>query len=98
MEIRLDLSRHCIETAARLRVEQLIRSYFRQPALDTGHQIRALTLFLEQADFSDLRHAMARETGPGSPIARLIFPTDLNRLEIRFYGRSLFPLAKHQAT
>ena len=92
MKIRLDLSRHCIETAARLKVEGLIKSYFKTQTPETDRQIQALTRFLEQADFHQLRHVMAREAGQNHAIAWLIIPEDIKRMEIRFREKVWFPL------
>ena len=55
MEIRLDLSRHCIETAARLKLEHLIRRCLKTPDTETETLIEALTSFLSDNDFGDLR-------------------------------------------
>lgn len=91
MEIRLDLTRHCIETAAGLKVERLIQSYFKKPDKATGRQIKALTLFLQQADFQDLRHVMARERINGKVL--LVFPPDPVQMEIRFKDRVILPFS-----
>ncbi len=88
MEIHLDLSRHCIETAARLKVEGLIRSYFKAPEPFTEDRIAALTRFLEQADFQDLRTRIDRRNalaeGPENTRAILIFSKALDPLELCF--------------
>jgi len=55
MEIRLDLSRHCIQTAARLKLEHLIRQCLKAPDQETEEMIEALTDFLSQNDFGQLR-------------------------------------------
>lgn len=55
MEIRLDLSRHCIQTAARLKLEHLIRQCLKAPDQETEEMIEALTDFLSQNDFGELR-------------------------------------------
>ena len=94
MQIELDLSRHCIETASRLRMEALIRAYFKTPLPETDRAIRALTRFLEQADFQGLRHAMAREGSPSPATAVLHFPRDLTRMEVRFGPHIFHPLSQ----
>lgn len=55
MEIRLDLSRHCIQTAARLKLEHLIRQCLKAPDQETEEKIEILTYFLSQNDFGELR-------------------------------------------
>lgn len=55
MEIRLDLSRHCIQTAARLKLEHLIRQCLKAPDQETEEMIETLTDFLSQNDFGELR-------------------------------------------
>jgi len=94
MEICLDLSRHCIETAAKLKVEELIRSYFKIQTPEIARRIQVMTRFLEQADFHELRHAMAREPDQDNNTACLLFPEDINRMEIRFRGKVWFPLSQ----
>ncbi len=61
MEIRLDLSRHCIETAARLKLERLIRQCLKTPDQDTETMIEALTCFLSHNDFGYLRRRIDAE-------------------------------------
>ncbi|WDP89494.1 MAG: hypothetical protein HUN04_07070 [Desulfobacter sp.] len=96
MEIRLDLSRHCIETAARLKAEGLIRSYFKTPDSDTEDRIAALTRFLETADFQELRTRISRfENDPSDPSAKIrkavlvISKTD-PQFEIRLNNQSIY--------
>lgn len=88
MQIHLDLSRHCIETAARLKVEGLIRSYFKAPDPVTEDQLAALTRFLEQADFQDLRTRIDRLNAlPDAPKnfgVILIFSENLDRVDLSF--------------
>ena len=55
MQICLDLRRHCIQTAARLKLEHLIRQCLKSPDQETEERIEALTLFLSQNDFGELR-------------------------------------------
>ena len=71
MEICLDLSRHCIQTAARLKLEHLIRQCLKAPDQKTEEMIETLTNFLSQNDFGKLRRRieLARkslEDGPAS--------------------------------
>ena len=55
MEIYLELSRHCIRTAARLKLEHLVRQCLKSPDQETEEMIEALTDFLSQNDFGTLR-------------------------------------------
>nr|WP_321401080.1 hypothetical protein [uncultured Desulfobacter sp.] len=81
MEIRLDLSRHCIQTAARLKLEHLIRQCLKAPNQGTEEMIEALTDFLSQRDFGELRRRidLARTSLGDDPDARvtLALPDDL---------------------
>ena len=90
MIIRLDLSRHCIETTARLRLETLIRSYFKLPDPDTEDRITALTHFLKTVDFQDLRVRISQLEGSETS-AVLIISKDLTSVEIRFKNQSIYP-------
>lgn len=54
--IKLNLGRHCVETAARLRTEPLIRWYFKNPDPVILINIQMLTEFLENTDFHALRN------------------------------------------
>ena len=77
MEIRLDLSRHCIQTAARLKLEHLIRQCLKVPDQETEEMIEVLTDFLSHNDFGQLRRHidLSRELfkeAPGS-----LIPLDL---------------------
>ncbi|WP_299983053.1 hypothetical protein [Desulfobacula sp.] len=61
MEIILNLTRHCIETASKRKYEHLIRQWFKLADTDKKRipieqQITALKYFLEKAEFSDLRN------------------------------------------
>lgn len=81
MEIRLDLSRHCIQTAARLKLEQLIRQCLKVPDPKIEEKIEAVTNFLSQNDFGELRRRLdlshkAFEEAPDSLIP-LDLPDDM---------------------
>ncbi|WP_321495020.1 hypothetical protein [uncultured Desulfobacter sp.] len=69
MEIFLDLSRHCIQTAARLKLEHLIRQCLNEPDQETEEMIEALTDFLTLNDFGELRRRidLARKSFENSP-------------------------------
>ncbi|MBF0233734.1 MAG: hypothetical protein HQK65_11955 [Desulfamplus sp.] len=62
MDLVLDLKKYCIETKAKKKYEQLVRSYFCDKGSDTEiadmeARILALKYFLEHADFSQIRSA-----------------------------------------
>ena len=77
MEIRLNLSRHCIQTAARLKLEHLIRQCLKAPDQETEHMIEILTDFLSQNDFDELRRRidLARQFLGNDPAS--LVPLDL---------------------
>lgn len=77
VEIRLDLSRHCIQTAARLKVEHLIRQCLKAPDQQTEEMIETLTDFLSQNDFGELRRHidLARKSLEDDPAS--LVPLDL---------------------
>ncbi|NDY71416.1 hypothetical protein DO021_03165 [Desulfobacter hydrogenophilus] len=77
MEIHLNLSRHCIQTAARLKLEHLIRQCLKAPEQETEEMIEALTDFLSQNDFGKLRRRidLARKSLGNDPA--LLVPLDL---------------------
>ena len=81
MEIRLDLSRHCIQTAARLKLEHLIRQCLKTPDQTTEEMIEALTHFLSHNDFGELRRQihMARKSLDDNPdtLMSLDLPDDM---------------------
>ncbi|MCG8564024.1 MAG: hypothetical protein MI747_02980 [Desulfobacterales bacterium] len=93
MIIELDLSRHCIETASKLKREALVRACLKSPDRGMEVQIQALTHFLEHGDFQHLRSAMAKQT-PDEQRAVLIFQDILHapeRLQIRRGNRLFLP-------
>ena len=77
MEIRLNLSRHCIQTAARLKLEHLIRQCLKAPDQETEEMIETLTDFLSQNDFGELRRRidLARKSLGDNPVS--LVPLDL---------------------
>ena len=77
MEIRLDLSRHCIQTAARLKLEHLIRQCLKAPDQETEEMIETLSDFLSKNDFGELRRRidLARKSLGDDPAS--LVPLDL---------------------
>ena len=65
MEIKLDLTEHCIETESKLIYNRLIRRYFKSinNREDLELAIETLKSFLEQVDFSELRHTYPELAG-----------------------------------
>lgn len=98
MEMILDTSRHCIETASKKEYERLIQQYFK--ACSSGKEksileqrIDALAYLLKHADFPDLRnqyHAM----GHSEIASILVIPRDLKDMHIRLDQDILHPAWK----
>jgi len=81
MEIRLDLSRHCIRTAARLKLEHLVRQCLKAPDQETEEKIEILTGFLSLNDFGELRRRIdlackSFDNSP-DPLVPLDLPNDM---------------------
>ena len=91
MIISLDLSRHCIETAARLKREDLVRRCLKSPAPEEEAQLDYLTPFLEQADFPALRSRINAQV-PHARQATLIFNQSPRRLQIHVNDRIILPV------
>ncbi|WP_462269087.1 hypothetical protein [Desulfobacter sp.] len=74
MEIRLDLSRHCIQTAACLKLEHLVRQCLKEPDQATEEMIETLTDFLAQNDFGELRRRidLARQSLGDDPASLVL--------------------------
>lgn len=87
MEIRLDLSRHCIQTAARLKLEHLIRQCLKAQDQETEDLIEILTEFLSQNDFGELRRRidLARKSLGDDPAS--LMPLDLPDDMVRPFSR-----------
>ncbi len=93
MEIYLDISRLCIETAAQKKYEGLIRQYFKAKVLGKEKvtfekQINALKYFLEKADFSALRNS-CKNTASVETMAILVVPRRLEDMHVRLNNRIL---------
>ena len=81
MDIRLNLTHHCIQTAARLKLERLIRQCLKSPDQETEDMIETLTAFLSLSDFGELRRRIdlarkAFEDSP-APLVPLDLPDDM---------------------
>lgn len=91
MEIILNLSRYCIETASRKKHDRLVTEYFKANGEDQkkviGHQITALKYFLEEADFSNLRYHCSKLDSE----VLLIIPRQFKDMHIRFNETILYP-------
>ena len=77
MEIHLDLRRHCIQTAVRLKLEHLIRQCLKAPDQEKEEMIEILTDFLSQSNFGELRRRidLARKSLEDDPAS--LMPLDL---------------------
>lgn len=83
VEIELNFSRYCIETAAKKTYEKRIREYFskgKAHSLDLEKEISLLKYFLETADFQSLR-TLCSQTGKNHAV--LVTQKD-NRLKLKF--------------
>jgi len=98
MEIILDLTRHCIETASKKEYERLIRQYFKTTATQKEKiiiekQINALKYFLEKADFPELRNRCTNTISVEKK-AVLIILQHFEKMHIRFNNATLYPIWK----
>ena len=87
MEIRLDLRRHCIQTAARLKLEHLIRQCLKAPDQETEEMIETLTEFLSLNDFGKLRRRidLAHQSFGDAPAP--LMPLDLPNNMLKPFSR-----------
>jgi len=98
MEIILDTSLHCIETASKKEYERLIRQYFKTGPLEKEkilmeQRIEALAYLLEHADFPGLRnqyHAL----GHSETASILVIPQNLRDMHIRLDQDMVHPAWK----
>lgn len=93
MKIILNISRHCIETAAKAKYEQLIRSYLKRGTPEKEkrfieNQIDALKFFLEHTDFNELRYRCSLE-GPNQE-AELTVGRALENMVVRIKGKAVY--------
>lgn len=100
MEIILDLTRHCIETASKKKYEHLIRQYFKTTAIQKEkfileNQISALKYFLEKADFPELRNH-CNNSDLIEKKAVLIVSQPFEKMHICFNNTILYPTWKNE--
>lgn len=71
--IRLDLSRHCIETAIRKRYNRLVGEILRKPSMagDTAREFELLKTCLETFDFGRLRMKYPPLAGHSNDVVEL---------------------------
>ena len=71
--IRLDVSRHCIETAIRKRYNRLVGEALRSPSMDedTARELEMLKTCLETFDFGRLRMKYPPLAGHSSDVVEL---------------------------
>ncbi len=96
MEIIIDMSCHCIETASKKKYNGLISQYFN--ADTTGiqksiieKQITALIFFLKNADFSDLRNRYHKAASL-STISVLVIPENLENMHTKVDTTVFYPV------
>jgi len=90
MKIRLDLSKHCIETAIRKQYHKTISRYFKLPDQREALQaeLEVLISALESLDFSLFRRTYPELEGHGNH--EVILETDdRNRPVIRLNGKRI---------
>ena len=97
MEITLNTSRQCIETASKKEYERLIQQYFKTDSSEKNkilmeEQIEALTYFLQNADFSYLRNRYHAMGFSGTSV--LAIPETLKNMHIRLAREILCPVWK----
>ncbi|MCM2284475.1 MAG: hypothetical protein NDI81_06820 [Desulfobacula sp.] len=98
MEMILDTSRHCIETASKKEYERLIQQYFKfcssgKEKSILEQRIDALAYLLKHADFPNLRnqyHAM----GHSEIASILVIPRSLKDMHIRLNQDIVHPAWK----
>jgi hypothetical protein len=100
MEIILDLSHHCIETASKREYERLVRQCFKRDNTDRDisiieTQISALKYLLEKANFSNLRNQCSA-AGSVEKKAVLMVSRPFKDLYIRFNNATLYPIWKNR--
>jgi len=98
MEIMIDISRHCIETASKKIYNCIISQYFNADTTDIEKniiekQITALAYFLENTSFSDLRNRYSK-AGSLSTIAILIISENLENMHIKVDTTVFYPVWK----
>ncbi len=73
MCIRLDVSRHCIETAIRKRYNRLVGEALRSPSMDedTARELEMLKTCLETFDFGRLRMKYPPLVGHSNDVVEL---------------------------
>jgi hypothetical protein len=94
MEIYLDISRLCIETAARKKYEGLIRQYFKaktfnKEKITLEQKIPALLFFLEKANFPELRNYCNNSASVEIRVV-LIVLQDLGDMHVRLNETTFF--------
>ena len=98
MEMILDTSRHCIETASKKEYERLIQQYFKACSSEKENilmeqRIEALAYLLKHADFPGLRnqyHAMGHSGTPSI----LVVPRTLKDMHLCLDQDLVYPVWK----
>jgi hypothetical protein len=102
MEIHLNLTRYCIETASKREYERLVRQCFKisdtdNESITLENRISALIYFLEKADFSDLRNRCNKINSDekDEKKADLIISQDFKGMYVRIDKTTLYPIWKN---
>jgi hypothetical protein len=92
MKIRLDLTKHCIQTAAKRKYNQLISNYFKSSHAERTEslesEISLLKAALESLDFSWLRATYPELRGGGTDEIAILQKTD-TPITISINGRTI---------
>lgn len=95
MKIQLDVSRHCIQTAAKRKYNQLISNYFKSDASAPENtkilesEISLLKEALENLDFAWLRSTFPELRGGGPDDIVVISAEADNKITITINGRTI---------
>lgn len=100
MEIPLNLTHNCIQTASKREYERLIRQCFKifdadNESITLENKISALIFFLENADFSDLRNRF-NKIDSDEKKADLIISQDFKDMYVRIDKTTLYPIWKNK--
>ncbi|CCK79871.1 hypothetical protein [Desulfobacula toluolica] len=103
MEIPLNLTHHCIETASKREYERMVRQCFKISDTDNERmplekKISALIYFLEKADFSDLRNQCNKiySDKKDEKTADLIIPKNFKDMYVGIDKKTLYPIWKNK--
>ncbi|SDU20251.1 hypothetical protein [Desulfobacula phenolica] len=103
MEIPLNLTHHCIETASKREYERMVRQCFKisdddNERMPLENKISALIYFLENTDFSDLRNRCNKiySDKKDEKKADLIIPQNFKDMYVCIDKTTLYPIWKNK--